>query len=90
MNIVAEHDIGPLTAEAEFHQDGSYEFSIGVGVDTEDLTHGGPFKFGEKLQLIYDSKCGWGVKASAGVELESIGTKTGASVEGVIFFNKGL
>lgn len=90
VNIVAEHDIGPLTAEAEFHQDGSYEFSIGVGVDTEDLTHGGPFKFGEKLQLIYDSKCGWGVKASAGVELESIGTKTGASVEGVIFFNKGL
>jgi tetratricopeptide (TPR) repeat protein len=90
VNVVAEHDFGPLTGEAEFHQDGSYEFSIGFGVDTEDLTHGGPFKFGEKLQLIYDSKCGWGVKASAGVELESIGTKTGASVEGVIFFNKGL
>ena len=90
VNVVAEHDLGPLSAAAEFHQDGSYEFSIGVGVDTEDLTHGGPFKFGEKLDLVYDSKCGWGVKASAGVEMGGFGTKTGASVEGVIFFNKGL
>jgi len=90
VNVVAEHEMGPVTAEAEFHQDGSYEFSIGVGVDTESLTHGGPFKLSEKLALVYDSKCGWGVKASAGAELEGLGTKTGVSVEGVIFFNKGL
>jgi hypothetical protein len=90
VNVVAEHEMGPVTAEAEFHQDGSYEFSIGVGVDTESLTHGGPFKFSEKLALVYDSKCGWGVKASAGAEMEGLGTKSGVSVEGVIFFNKGL
>lgn len=90
VNVVAEHEMGPVTAEAEFHQDGSYEFSVGVGVDTESLTHGGPFKFSEKLALVYDSKCGWGVKASAGAEMEGLGTKSGVSVEGVIFFNKGL
>lgn len=90
VNIVAEHDFGPFTGEAEFHQDGSYEFSIGVGVDTESLTHGGPFKLSEKLALVYDSKCGWGVKASAGAEMEGLDTKAGVSVEGVIFFNKGM
>lgn len=90
VNVVAEHDFGPLSGAAEFHQDGSYEFSIGVGVDTKALAPGSPFKFGEKLDLIYDSKCGWGVKASAGAEMGALGTKTGASVEGVIFFNKGL
>ncbi len=90
VNVVSEHEIGMLKGAAEYHQDGSFELSVGIGVDTEDLTHGGPFKLGEKLDLIYDSKCGWGVKASASAEMGGYGTKTSASVEGVIFFNKGL
>ena len=90
VNVVSEHEIGPVNAAIEYHQDNSFEISVGVGVSTDALTRGGPFKLSEKLDLIYDSKCGWGVKATAGAEAGGFGTKTGASVEGVIFFNKGL
>jgi len=90
VNVVSEHEIGPVNANFEYHQDNSFEISVGVGVSTEQLLHGCPLKFSEKLDLIYDSKCGWGVKATAGAEAGGFGTKTGASVEGVIFFNKGM
>ena len=90
VNVVSEHEIGPVNAALEYHQDNSFEISVGIGVSTEALAHGSPVKLSEKLDLIYDSKCGWGVKASAGAEAGGFGAKTGASVEGVIFFNKGM
>jgi hypothetical protein len=89
VNVTGSLEIGPVGAGVEFHpSDNSYELSVGVGVDTEDLLKGSPISFGEKLDLIYDSKCGWGVKASAG--LKNKFSSTSYSVEGVIFFNKGL
>ncbi len=90
VNVVSDREIGMLKQGMELHADGSFEMTVGIGVGTEELLHGSPIKFGERLDLVYDSKCGWGVKATAGVEAGGFGTKTGASVEGVIFFNKAL
>jgi hypothetical protein len=59
--------------------------TIGVGVDTSSLLPG-PAKLSEKVELVYDSACGWGVKGTGSIN-------TGAAsrgVEGTIFFNKGL
>jgi tetratricopeptide (TPR) repeat protein len=91
-----------VSSSVEFHTDGSYEFSIGVGVSTEMLSHplakASPVELKERLDLIYDSRCGFGVKASAGVDYkpkagpgnQDLGSGIGASVEGAIFFKKGL
>jgi hypothetical protein len=90
-NVSGDYSMGLATASAEFHQDNSYEFTVGIGVDAKSFIKGSPVSLKEKLELIYDSKCGWGVKASAAAEADGpIGTKAGASVEGVIFFNNGL
>ncbi len=79
---------GLLVGSAEFHQDGSAEFTAGIGVDTEKYFKESPFALSEKLELVWDTKCGLGVKASAGIKNEL--TKTGYSVEGVIFLNVGM
>ncbi|MGF2410809.1 MAG: tetratricopeptide repeat protein [Ferruginibacter sp.] len=90
-NVSGDWSMGLATTSVEFHQDNSYEFTVGIGVDAKSFIKGSPVSLKEKLELIYDSKCGWGVKASAAAEADGpIGTKAGASVEGVIFFNKGL
>jgi len=79
---------GLVVGSAEFHQDGSAEFTAGVGVDTEKFFKDSPIALSEKLELVWDTKCGLGVKASAGLKNEL--TKTGYSVEGVIFLNVGM
>lgn len=92
VNVAGDWSFGPPlspvsgVASMEFHQDNSMEFTVGIGVDTEKFLHGSPASLSEKLELIYDTKCGFGVKASAGAKMSS----KSASVEGVIFFNKGL
>lgn len=90
VNVTAEHEFGMLKMGGEVHQDGSYEVSVGIGIGTGDVLKDSPFGLNEKVDLIYDSKCGWGVKASASAEMKGFGTKTSASVEGVIFLSKGL
>jgi hypothetical protein len=45
-----------------------------------------PAKLSEKVELVYDSACGWGVKGSGGVSAGA----AGAGVEGAIFFTKAL
>ncbi|MBK6936566.1 MAG: tetratricopeptide repeat protein [Chitinophagaceae bacterium] len=89
-NISGEWNYGMATGSAEFHMDGSYEFTVGIGVEAGLFGKDGPLKISEKIELIYDSKCGWGIKGSASAGAEGFGTKAGASVEGVIFFNKGM
>lgn len=89
-NISGEWNYGMATGSAEFHMDGSYEFTVGIGVEAGLFGKDGPIKISEKIELIYDSKCGWGIKGSAAAGAEGFGTKAGASVEGVIFFNKGM
>ena len=90
-NVSGDWSFGLATTSVEFHQDNSYEFTVGIGVDAGTFIKGSPVSLSEKLELVYDSKCGWGVKASAASKIKGpIGTEAGASVEGVIFFNKGL
>ena len=66
--------------------DGSYAVAVGVGVDTSQVLKGSPAKISEKIELVYDSKCGWGIKGTAGAKIG----KVGASVEGAVYFNKGI
>jgi tetratricopeptide (TPR) repeat protein len=89
-NVSGDWSMGLATGSAEFHTDGSYEFTAGVGVEASLFGKASPVSLSNKLELVYDSKCGWGVKASAGTKAEGFGSSYGASVEGVIFFNKGL
>jgi len=90
-NVSGDWSFGLATTSVEFHQDNSYEFTVGIGVEGKTLIKGSPVNLKEKLELVYDSKCGWGVKASAAAEADTYaGAKIGAAVEGVIFFNKGL
>jgi len=89
-NVSGEWSAGLATGSAEFHTDGSYEVTIGVGADVGLFSKSSRVKLSEKIELVYDSKCGWGVKGGASIGAEGAGSKYGASVEGVIFFNKGL
>lgn len=80
-----EGGAGPLVGSTQFNPvDGSYAMTIGVGVNTGDLLPG-PVKLEEKVELVYDSACGWGVKGSGNVKAGA----TGTGVEGTIFFTKG-
>lgn len=92
VNVSSEFNAGMATASTEFHTDGSFECTIGIGLSTPDFKlKGAEIKGSEKLELIYDSKCGFGVKASAAAKANVKHVAEGsASVEGVIFFNKGL
>jgi tetratricopeptide (TPR) repeat protein len=80
-------EAGMLSGGAEFNTDGSYEFSVGVGMDANLFGKDSPIKISEKFELIYDSKCGWGARGTVGAGGGGIAE---ASVQGVIFFNKGL
>ena len=80
-------EAGMLSGGAEFNTDGSYEFSVGVGMDAGLFGKDSPVKINQKFELIYDSKCGWGARGTVGAGAGGIAE---ASVQGVIFFNKGL
>lgn len=80
-------EAGMLSGGAEFNTDGSYEFSVGVGMDAGLFGKDSPIKLSEKFELIYDSKCGWGARGTVGAGGGGIAE---ASVQGVIFFNKGM
>lgn len=85
-NIGWEGNAGLAVGSAQFNPtDGSYAITVGVGVDTGSLLPG-PAKLSQKLEIVYDSACGFGVKGTGGVNAGA----AGAGVEGAIFFNKGL
>ena len=77
---------GNLTGSAKVNiNDGSYQVSAGVGIDSGKLTPGFPGKIKEKLELTYDSKCGWGIKGTVGAEAGG----ASASIEGCVFLTQG-
>lgn len=78
---------GMFTGSAEFNPtDGSYAVSVGVGVDTSQVLKDAPASISQKIELVYDSKCGWGIKGT----MSGKAGKFGAGVEGAVFFNKGV
>ncbi|MEY4760411.1 MAG: hypothetical protein RLZZ200_267 [Pseudomonadota bacterium] len=80
-----EGNMNMLIGSAQFNPtDGSYQMSMGIGLDSGELLPG-PLKVSEKVELIYDSACGFGIKgtATAGSGLAEAG------VEGAIFLTKG-
>jgi len=84
--ISAEGSKGMFTGSAEFSPtDGSYAVSVGVGIDTSSVLKGSPASISQKIELVYDSKCGWGIKGTLGAKAG----KAGAGVEGAVFFTKG-
>ncbi len=83
-NVGFEGSASALVGSAQFNPtDGSYSMTIGVGVDTGAFLPG-PAKLSEKVELVYDSACGWGIKGTGSIN----GGAAGASVEGAIFFTK--
>jgi len=92
VNVSGEFSKGLFTSSVEFHADGSYEVTAGIGINPAAMIKGLPVNLSESAVLVYDSKCGWGVKASAAAKakLGPTGAEASAAVEGAIFFNKGL
>jgi hypothetical protein len=85
-NLAWEGNAGALVGSTQFNPtDGSYSATIGVGVDTGSFLPG-PAKLSEKVEIVYDSACGWGIKGSGGINAGA----AGAGVEGAIFFTKAL
>lgn len=85
-NISFSGSLGNATGSMQFNPtDGSYSVSMGMGIDTSSVVPG-PFKITQKIELVYDSRCGWGIKGTAGA---SAGVAS-AGVEGCVFFNKGV
>lgn len=90
--ISAEGSKGMFTGSMEFNPtDGSYAVSVGIGVDTasvikERTGKESPASLSQKMELVYDSKCGWGIKGTMGAKVG----KVGAAVEGCVYFNKGM
>jgi len=86
-NMQLEGAYGSATGSVKVNiNDGSYQVSAGVGIDTGKLTPKGfPGKIKEKLELTYDSKCGWGIKGTIGGE--AFGAS--ASIEGCVFLTAG-
>lgn len=85
-NVAWEGNAGLLVGSTQFNPtDGSYSMTVGVGVDTGKLLPG-PAKLSEKVELVYDSACGWGIKGSGGINAGA----TGAGFEGAIFLSKGI
>jgi len=83
-NVGFEGSASALVGSAQFNPtDGSYSMTIGVGVDTGAFLPG-PAKLSEKVELVYDSSCGWGIKGTGSVN----GGAAGAGIEGAIFFTK--
>lgn len=84
--ITFSGSMGNATGSLQFNPvDGSYQVGMGMGIDTGSLVPG-PFKISEKIELVYDSRCGWGIKGTAAAS----GGVVSGSVEGCIFFNKGV
>jgi hypothetical protein len=84
-NVSFEGSAGMLVGSTQYNvQDGSFQMTMGVGINTGSALPG-PNKISEKIELVYDSACGWGIKGTAGVTAMS----TGAGVEGAIYFSKG-
>ncbi|MCU0759808.1 MAG: hypothetical protein MUF07_11530 [Steroidobacteraceae bacterium] len=85
-NVGWEGNAGALVGSTQFNPtDGSYSMTIGVGVDTGSFLPG-PAKLSEKVELVYDSGCGWGIKGTGSINAGA----AGAGVEGAIFFTKAL
>ncbi len=88
----AEGSKGMFTGSMEFNPtDGSYAVSVGIGVDAASVIKDrtgkeSPANLSQKIELVYDSKCGWGIKGTMGAKLG----KAGAGVEGCVYFNKGM
>jgi hypothetical protein len=84
--ITFSGSLGNATGSVQFNPvDGSYQVSMGMGIDTSSVLPG-PFKITEKIELVYDSRCGWGIKGTVAAS----GGVVSGSVEGAIYFNKGL
>lgn len=92
VNVSSDFSAGMATGSVEFHTDGSFECAVGIGLSSPDFNFkGAELKVSEKLELIYDSKCGFGIKASAAGKANIKHIAEGSvSVEGVIFLKKGL
>lgn len=85
-NVAWEGGAGLLVGSTQFNPtDSSYQVTVGIGVDTGKLLPG-PAKLSEKVELVFDSACGVGIKGTAGVNAGA----TGAGVEGAIFLTKAL
>lgn len=97
--LSTEISAGMFTGSTEFNPtDGSYTATVGIGLNTADVykeyiakTTGEynkelPASISQKIELVYDSKCGWGVKGTMNTKID----KMAAGVEGAIFFNKGI
>jgi|GEM_PF-1024979 len=84
--ITFSGSLGNATGSVQFNPvDGSYQVGMGMGIDTSSVLPG-PFKITEKIELVYDSRCGWGIKGTAAAS----GGVVSGSVEGVIYLNKGI
>ena len=84
-NVGWEGSAGLMVGSTQFNPtDNSYQMTIGVGVDTSKLIPG-PTKLSEKVEIVYDSACGLGIKGSGSVTSGA----AGAGVEGTIFLSKG-
>jgi Tfp pilus assembly protein PilF len=85
-NMSLDGSYGMATGSVKYNmEDGSYQVSAGVGIDSSKLTPGFPGKIKEKLELTYDSKCGWGIKGTMSGQVGS----ASASVEGCVFLTQG-
>jgi hypothetical protein len=91
-NVTISGSMGMATGSVTFNPgDGSYQVSVGMELNTNmGLQAAGeatsPFSISEKLELVYDSRCGWGIKGTMGAQA---GPGASASVEGCIFLNAG-
>jgi Flp pilus assembly protein TadD len=85
-NMSIEGNWGSIVGSQQYNTtDGSYQVTVGVGIDSGKILPG-PAKLSEKIELVYDSACGWGIKGTAGINASVIG----GGVEGAIYFNKGV
>lgn len=85
--ISGEVSKGMFTGSSEFNPtDGSYAVTVGIGIDTGSVLKDAPAGISQKIELVYDSKCGWGFKGTMGAKIGG----TSAGVEGAVFFNKGI
>jgi len=89
-NMSIEGGWGAMVGSTQFNPtDGTYQMTVGVGVDTGKILPG-PVKLSEKVELVYDSACGFGIKGTLGVSASASASTAGGGVEAVIFFNKGI
>lgn len=83
---------GLLVGSSSFNPStGAYSMSVGIGLDTGAVMPSA-MKLSQKLELVYDSACGLGIKGTVkqGVAGQAVGlgVGAGATVEGAIFFTR--